>query len=503
VSRRPGRIALIAVVSAALLLAACSGGGDDESSSTTTTTTKPATTAPRPDGPKARLAELSGGDGVFIGTATPTALPKDYVEQEYAASGTASSYAPRGELTTDGRWTLAPAQTAGYKTRVLVRRPKDPTDFSGTVVVEWLNVSGGVDADPDFVTLREELLRQGHAWVGVSAQAIGVEGGPVAVKVDVPGAEAAGKGLKGIDPARYGSLEHPGDAFAFDIYSQVARAVRAGDGLGDLKPARVIAAGESQSAFALTSYIDGVQPLTHAFDGFFVHSRGGPALPFVQPGTAADIAAAIGGKPTIFRTDTDVPIMDVQTESDVAGVLSSAAARQPDSDRLRLWEVTGTAHADKHLMGATADQVDCGVPVNDGPLHIVAKAAFRHLDDWVRDGKQPPEMPRITLRPGATPAVARDADGIAQGGVRTPPVDVPTRVLSGEPGPEPSVICILLGSTKPIPAARLAQLYPSRAKSQQQYDAAIDDAVAAGVVLREDRAALEDDAHAELVDGQR
>ena len=41
---------------------------------------------------------------------------------------------------------------------------------------------------------------------------IGVEGGPVLVSVQgVPGADQAGKGLKEIDPARYGSLEHPGD----------------------------------------------------------------------------------------------------------------------------------------------------------------------------------------------------------------------------------------------------------------------------------------------------
>src|SRR5262245_31213378 len=367
--RRVTRIALVGALVATVGLSACSSDGDDSSSSTSSTTAAKVKTADRPAGPAAELTELSGGNGVFIGAANPTGLPKSYVEQEFTAAGRATSYKADGELTADGRWTLQPDQPADYRTRVLVRRPKHPKDFSGTVVVEWLNVSGGVDADPEFVTLREELLRQGHAWVGVSAQAIGVEGGPVAVKVDVAGSEAAGKGLKGIDPARYGSLQHPGDAFAFDIYSQVARALRDGQGLGDLQPARVIAAGESQSAFALTSYIDGVQPLTHAFDGFFVHSRGGPPLPLVEPGQPADIARALGGQPTILRTDTDVPIMDVQTESDIAGILTSASARQPDSDRFRLWEVTGTAHADKHLMGPTADQVDCGVGVNDGPLH--------------------------------------------------------------------------------------------------------------------------------------
>ncbi len=63
-------------------------------------------------------------------------------------------------------------------------------------------------------------------WVGVSAELIGVEGGPVFVRVEGPGTEVAGKGLKGIDPARDGSLTHPGDAYSFDIFTQVARGLR-------------------------------------------------------------------------------------------------------------------------------------------------------------------------------------------------------------------------------------------------------------------------------------
>ena len=184
-----------------------------------------------------------------------------------------------------------------------------------------------------------------------------------------PGAEVAGKGFKGIDPARYGSLMHPGDAYAFDIFTQVARALREGGAvLGERRArARGRASGESQSAFALVTYINGVQPLTQAFDGFFVHSRGAAGLALVEPGEAADIAGAIGGTPTIIRTDTDVPVFELQTESDVTSVLGSVAARQPDTDTFRLWEVAGTAHADTHLVGENAISIDCGVPINDGP----------------------------------------------------------------------------------------------------------------------------------------
>jgi hypothetical protein len=428
--------------------------------------------------------ELAGGNGVFIGEAFPTDLGAGgYVQQECIAAGSATSYVAESELTGDGRWSFGPDAQAPYRTRVVVRRPADPSAFSGTVIVEWLNVSGGVDASPDWTSMHEEIMRAGHAWVGVSAQRIGVMGGPVLVGVEVPGADFAGKGLRALDPERYGSLDHPGDGFSFDIFTQVARALRS-------DAQRILAVGESQSAFALVTYYNGVHPLAQAFDGFFVHSRGAFGLPLVTDDGHANIASSFGGTPTIFRDDQAAPVLNLQTETDVISVFNSFSARQPDSDRFRLWEVAGTAHADQHLLGPTAEFIDCGVPINNGPLHIVAKAALRGLTDWVASGRAPAMAPRLEVTAGLPPEVQRNDDGIALGGVRTPPVDVPVAALSGLPGPTPSMICFLLGSTKPFTAERVAQLYPSRAAYLQQYEASTDATIEAGFALAEDRAAL-------------
>ncbi|OHV33102.1 hypothetical protein CC117_23725 [Parafrankia colletiae] len=372
---------------------------------------------------------------------------------------------------------------------MLVRRPAKAADFSGTVVVEWLNVSGGVDADVEWGALREEIIRQGHAWVGVSAQRIGVVGGPVLVPV-TEGASLAGRGLVAIDPARYGSLRHPGDGFSFDILTQVGRAVRAGVGLGGPHPRQLIAAGESQAAYALVTYYNGVQPHTRAFDGFFVHSRGASGLPLVGPEEHADLVKALGSTPTVFRTDQDAPVLDVQTESDLTGLLSSHRARQPDNDRLRLWEVAGTAHVDTHLLGAAAARIDCGVPINSGPLHLVAKAGLRALAAWVTTGTPPAAAPRIEVTADGEPSVRRDADRIAVGGIRTPPVEIPVTVLSGEPGPTSSAICQLAGSNRPLPAGRLAELYPSRNDYQKRYNEATESAVRSDFLLSEDLPAM-------------
>lgn len=491
-----------------LALAAAAGCGDDGAAEApsdeapvdgeTSTTGAPS----RPTGPAATLSgPLSSGRGISLASPSAVPLPEGWVEEEYVAAGMATSYKADGELPEDGSFALRPDASAPFRTRIVVHRP--PADaFSGTVVVEWLNVSGGVDAPPERAYLAEELHRRGHAWVGVSAQRIGIEGGPVAV--GLPGADAGG-GIKAEDPERYGELTHPGDAFSYDLYTQVARALRTPgdvDALDGLRPEVLLAVGESQSAFALTTYVNGVQPLTEAFDGFLVHSRGAAAAPLGQAGEPIDIAQTILGPPTRIRTDGDTPVLVLETETDVVGLLGYHRARQPDGERFRLWEVAGTAHADQHLLGPAAELLDCGGPINAGPHHLVAKAALFHLERWVRTGEAPPEAPRLELADqDGTTVIARDEDGNALGGIRTPHVDVPVAALSGDPRPDSSIICSLMGSTEPLSAPRLRERHGDRAGYLAAYEQVADAAIAAGFVLPEDRDAMLAEAQPDAVPG--
>ena len=156
---------------------------------------------------------ISSPDGAFLQGTNFDLAQVGYVQQEYFISGTASAYTNTGPLGTDGHWSVAPGASTPYKTRIVVRRPTTPERFKGTVLVEWLNVSGGLDASPDWVFMHTELIRRGYAWVGVSAQYVGVEGGPgLVLVVSLP--------LKSVNPARYGSLHHPGDSFSYDMFSR-------------------------------------------------------------------------------------------------------------------------------------------------------------------------------------------------------------------------------------------------------------------------------------------
>ncbi len=448
--------------------------------------------------------EITGKHGPFLGSAVPAPdlAAHGWVEAELVAEGVALSYRHDGALPGHGHLELTEGPTAPFRTRVVVRRPADAEAFSGTVVVEWLNVSGGLDANPDFAFLAPELLRTGVAWVGVSAQHIGVEGGVVAVDSGA-GSDLAGVGLKGLVPTRYATLSHPGDAFSYDIYTQVARAVRDGAGMGGLAVEQVIAIGESQSAFALTTHIDGVHPLTGAFDGYLVHSRGRGALPLGEPGTGIVVRESVESTvPVLIRTDQPVPVLVVEAETDLLPVLGYAEARQDDTDTVRLWEMAGTAHADASTLGAFASMVDCGVPINEGPQRFMVRAALRHLVAWAAGGPPPPLADRLVVDLGPEGAsFPRDADGIALGGIRLPQVSVPTSALSGEPGPVDTLMCQLLGSTHAFTAERLAELYPSRDEYLRRYTEATDAAIAAGFALAEDRDEILADAHPELLPG--
>jgi Alpha/beta hydrolase domain len=414
------------------------------------------------------VALPDGGVSLMAARGAPDLAAAGYAETEYAVRGTATSLA---------------GDTAPFATRILVRRPRDPERFSGTLVAEWFNVSSGQDAAPDWTYLEEEILRRGHTWVGVSAQHVGVEGGGGSVDTGL-----GSPGLKGNDPVRYGQLRHPGDAYMFDIFRQAVAGL-------DLDADRRLAVGESQSAVALTTYVNVVQSDAPLFDGFLIHSRGGVAAP-LDPGTAMDMNEVLGGEPVRVRDDLDVPVFVVVTEGDLFDRIGFLSARQPDTERFRLWEISGNAHADRYLVGEFEEFLGCEVPVNHGQQRFVLRAALRHLDRWARGGEPPPTASRLET---TADGFAHDDLGNVVGGVRTPSVDAPVEVLSGRPWPGASVACRLFGSTIALAPERLTETYGDRAGYLAAYERAADAAIDRGFVLADDRTLVLADAQPALV----
>jgi hypothetical protein len=417
-----------------------------------------------------------------------------YEWSESYVAGDARSYRAVTPLTADGTWNVAAdPTTAPFKTRIRVLRPSDPRRFNGTVYVEWLNVSAQQDAAASLGYGKNELTREGAIHVGVSAQAVGISH------------------LTSTYPSRYGptgaNLVHPGDSYSYDIFSQVGQTLRSdaraifGNGY---RVKRLIAGGESQSAGRLVTYVDAFAK-QGAYDGYLIHSRGAngaglrqsPLAPIAAPG------------PTLIRTDLSQPVLTFQSEFD------SRLPRQPDTPKLRWWEVAGTTHIDAYstsvsssdygdLAGAKAlfDRMvhpfsgpfppfgSCAFGVNAGPHHWVFQAAMRRLNLWLAYGFPPPIAPRLNTSDGTgAGALVLDANGNATGGIRTPNVDVPVATLeaTGNLPSAPGInFCVVFGKTTPFTADKLAQLYPHHARFALKWTKATVHALFRGFILPED-----------------
>ena len=341
-----------------------------------------------------------------------------YTENEYFFGGTATN--------------LGSGLKAPYTSRMLVRLPQDPTKFNGTVIVEWLNVTGQSDLETVWPVEAQYLMQHGYGYVGVSAQLAGVCCGPTT--------------LKGWDPERYATLVHPGDEFSFDIFSQAIKALRDPSenravlgGVTGVDPMRgmtvkhLVANGASQSAAKLTEFVN---------DGY---NRG-------------DIDAYVitrGGGP---YKDFSTPIWQLNEET-------AADKKQADNPHFRVWQEAGTAHApyvwyryiwaenQRDLVpSGTPNPINTACSINRGSADYSTRALTSWVAAYFTHGTMGPSMPRLTRNSAGE--VVRDSNGLAEGGVRQPFIEAPVAYNAGTG-------CPLFGTYRGWTPAMIQSLYPT------------------------------------------
>ncbi len=391
----------------------------------------------------------------------------DYIEEEYFIEGSANRYSTEGLETGSVLDSGHP-----YRTRLVVRRPESVADFNGVVLVEWINVTGGPDKDIDWWQSGTHWMRNGYAYVVVSAQQMGIDT------------------MQEWSPERYGSLDTTndgalsGDSSSFDIFAAVGKAInRQGEESGaasvNILPGfyaeQIIATGHSQSASRLATYINNIHPLDPVFDGFMVHGGGG-----------------------LIRDDQAVKVFKIMAETDMA---RRAGSPQPDSDNFRQWEVAGTSHVDVpfEVEYAKVRNLRDGLPIEDVtprdsacelpayshvPFRDVMNAAYEHLVRWIREDVPPPVAERIRVR-RALPEVefARDEYGNVLGGIRLAEHAVPTARNTGMNSGTSNRFCFLYGSHEPFDQDTLRALYPSKARYVEMVEAVVEGNLAAGYIL--------------------
>ena len=380
-----------------------------------------------------------------------------YTQREYLVSGTATAL--------DGT-------TAPYTTRIVVFRPKEQKRFNGSVMLDWTNVTAQFENAVDTLEAREMLLREGWAFVHVSAQSAGLCCTPLTPKV--------------YDPVRYAAINHPGDAYAADMFSQIAKVMRTRGGSLDpmrgLDVRRVIAAGQSQSAAKLYDYVNDVQADADVIDGFLIHGGGQKTFKAPLPVPVLHLLADREGNPTPPTQDPNYRLWEVAAtgHSDYFIGYQSVHgngqrfADQPAADRSRYGEIIDAAGNYGQIVDPLLGM--CTVAGSAMPMHYATSTALHQLNRWVRTGEAPAVTPRFEFA-GST--LAKDQHGNTLGGIRLPPVEVPVARYE-------STACNLGGITVPFTDAQIQELYPTFDQYQQLMKEATDRAVRRGWLLRPD-----------------
>lgn len=433
-------------------------------------------------------------------------LEQPYVEEEFFLEGTATVFNYRTLPPVRGDIEPIPDQTdLPYKTRFVVRRPADPADFNGTVVIEWMNSTSGFDVAAVWDTSAEYFARKGIVYVGWtnSNQSLAfLLGGCQPVPL-----------LPATCATRYQDLLLSENGQAYEIGSQLARLLRNPDTSplpANYAVERIFHSGQSQQGGSIVTYASAFHD-PDASDGYFVQTagvarainggvsctaEGAPAFP--------DCTPALEGEERLVRTDLPVPVYRMQTETDLAvlGVLSGGT-RQEDIAGFRYYELAGSAHTTVHeveLFGLPiALETFCAEPLNslaDGPVFgaFVVNALWENLELQLEDGVAAPRGEPIKT---VGDTIARDVFGNALGGVRLPELDVPVArygpsatvspdLLPFIPANLANLFCFLTGTTTPFSDSLLELLYPTRDDFLDPYFAATDALVEARFLLPED-----------------
>jgi hypothetical protein len=426
--------------------------------------------------PPARVIGPITGEHAPAGAPDADLAARGYVLEEYALEGTGRAFQLLDDPAPDGRWSVAEYARAPYRTRMLVLRPQRHDDGNGTVVVGWQNVSAGYESGAP----SDGEVYEGFTWVGVSAQEVGLYGFPLGMERM---ASRRGLPLLEHDPERYGALHHPGDQAAFDIFTQAGRTLASDrrrdhdvDPLGGLPVERLIAAGGSQSAMRLATYVNAIHSTEQVFDGFLL-SVWEARAPRPEEGVLPM------GVRTALRTDTPTPVIVVNSEFESTQLAQVACV---DTEHLRIWEVAGTPHGNARRLLDEADRR--GRVANRLRWAPVHDAALRALHHWIADGVPAPHQPRIEMDPGPPLRIATDDVGNARGGIRLPELEVPTATYQGVAmgtGRLP-----LFGAATPLTDDEVRARYTDRAEYEAGWNTAVDALVESGALRPEDAPAM-------------
>jgi 3-hydroxyisobutyrate dehydrogenase-like beta-hydroxyacid dehydrogenase len=405
----------------------------------------------------------------------------DYVEEEWFASGEAEGHP--------------------YATSVFVRRPRDASRFSGTVMVEPVHA---MSAAPVWQYVAPYMMRAGHGFAAVCSQKSALDThvkpfdteryASLEIWSDAPPPDDAAMAAPPRDPsamqARMEAMRKL-NVLSTPILAQVGAAIAddAGPFAGyDVR--HVILAGHSQTGGVVTEYILNGHDAYRRDDGAPVYHGYFPS-----------------GAPGVTFGGYDVPIVQVVSDGDISNPnrpgREGRTYRRPDSDepgdRYRLYELAGVPHMGTRYApyndsamwasgpaSVTAGDVPANAAMNSLPHNELFSVAMHHLIAWVADGVTPPRADRIEVGPDGL--FAEDEVGNSRGGVRSAQMDVPRLQYFSNPavGDDGVPARGVVGIELPLSKETLGRLYRDHADYVDRFTTRLDELVAEGWLFPED-----------------
>ena len=423
-----------------------------------------------------------------------------YVEEEYLVAGKANIYEYIDDVAQRPEVRVATPDVP-YTTRILVRKPRNPSRFNGTVLVDVLNATAGWDGDAVWYGNFEYIIRTGAVWVGVSTK-------PVTVDF-----LRDGWGRPPWPPrnaSRYASLSMPEFGQVWDMLTQIGALLKSDrnryNPLQHYGVERLIMVGYSQSAAYQVTYANSVHEMARlrngqpVYDGYLIEAGGARAKHVTGPPTAIENLPQ-GDLRNLVQVD--VPAIKVQTQTEVV-LFPSYPTRQSEAQYpwVRTYEIAGGSHVDlwRDVQGGQALVRDLGLPPSfcaepDNPKNplrtaFYESAALHNLIRWIEIGRQPPPSKFLELTMTSTGAfeLVLDEDGNAVGGIRPPELQAPIGTyFESNTGPG---FCFLYGGFSPFTEERLHELYPNRGAYVRQFVRGVRDAVRHRYLLPADAVTL-------------
>lgn len=370
-----------------------------------------------------------------------------YVEEEYFIGGEATAYR-------HGASGLEPLHSnLPYTTRIILRRPAEPADFSGVVHFEPIHPTHGTTAL--WLVLKQYLMARGDIYVAaaIGDASKGWSGSPYVSDPDAPIGQA--RLAKWIAPERYGRLSWPEEeGIRYEVMADIGRKLRSDDPNNPLRNLSVKAmlvggwsyTGSVQRTFINEGFHDSARLAdgSPVFDGYLIGVSSSLNNPGYLPLHNEEPFVPLGDERRELRK-TDARVIEFLTESEVEMAIGEEL---PDSDEKigghRLYELAGVVHMSS-LVGSeysrrgwpimaqllqhgypevkvAGETISCSLPQSDLPHGALVRGAVENLRQWVLDGTPPPHAEQLKWDGDK---LARDDVGNVLGGVRPAEFEAP------------------------------------------------------------------------------